>query len=59
MERETDTTFEFTCTRDDLEYWLSGTSPVLLIVSKPTKKLAWWVSVKDYFVLENVGNPAG
>ena len=49
LERETDASFEFTCTRDDLEYWLSGTAPVLLIVSKPPEKQAWWVSVKDYF----------
>jgi hypothetical protein len=49
LERETDSSFEFTCTRDDLNYWLSGTAPVLLIVSKPKQKQAWWVSVKDYF----------
>ncbi len=49
LERETDTSFEFTCTRDDLEYWLSGTAPVLLVVSKPSQKQAWWVSIKDYF----------
>jgi hypothetical protein len=49
LERETDTSFEFTCTRDDLNYWLRGTAPVLLVVSKPTCKQAWWVSVKDYF----------
>jgi hypothetical protein len=49
LERETDITFEFTCTRDDLEYWLGGTAPVLLVLSKPRDRLAWYVSVKDYF----------
>lgn len=49
LERETESSFEFTCTRDDLDYWLRGTAPVLLIVSKPKQKQAWWVSVKDYF----------
>ncbi len=49
LERETDTSFEFTCTRDDLEYWLSGTAPVLLVISKPRERQAWWVSIKDYF----------
>jgi hypothetical protein len=49
LERETDTSFDFTCTRDDLEYWLRGTAPVLLVVSKPREKQAWWVSLKDYF----------
>ena len=49
LEQETESSFGFTCTREDLEYWLSGTAPVLLVVSKPKQKLAWWVSVKDYF----------
>jgi hypothetical protein len=49
LERETETSFSFTCTRDDLEYWLTGTAPVLLVMSKPKDKQAWWVSVKDYF----------
>jgi hypothetical protein len=49
LERETDTSFEFTCTRDDLDYWLSGTAPVLLVISKPSERAAWYVSLKDYF----------
>lgn len=58
LERETDTSFEFTCTRDDLEYWLSGTAPVLLVISKPRERQAWWVSIKDYFSPADAGNPA-
>ncbi len=49
LERETDESFEFTCTPEDLSYWLQGTAPVLLVVSKPKEQRAWWVSVKDYF----------
>jgi len=46
---ETDTTFEFLCKERDLDYWLRGNAPVVLIVSRPSNDEAYWVSVKDYF----------
>lgn len=49
LEKETDSTFEFTCTPRDLDYWRRGNMPVLLVLSRPQKDEAWWVSVKDYF----------
>ena len=49
LKKETDTTFEFTCTPRDLDYWRRGNMPVLLVVSRPERNEAWWVSVKDYF----------
>lgn len=49
LERETDNSFEFTCTPRDLDYWRRGNMPVLLVVSRPERNEAWWVSVKDYF----------
>lgn len=49
LEKETDTSFEFTCAPRDLDYWRRGNMPVLLVVSRPVKDEAWWVSVKDYF----------
>jgi len=49
LERESDESFEFTCTARDLEYWRRGNMPVLLVVSRPDTEEAWWVSVKDYF----------
>jgi hypothetical protein len=49
LEKETDTSFEFTCTPRDLDYWRRGNMPVLLVVSRPDRNEAWWVSVKDYF----------
>jgi hypothetical protein len=49
FERETDEFVEYTCSKDDLDYWLCGTAPVLLVISKPAQKAAWWVSIKDYF----------
>ena len=49
LEKETDNSFEFTCTPRDLDYWRRGNMPVLLVVSRPARDEAWWVSVKDYF----------
>ncbi len=49
LEKETDSSFEFTCTPRDLDYWRRGNMPVLLVVSRPERDEAWWVSVKDYF----------
>lgn len=49
LEKENDRTFEFTCTPRDLEYWRRGNMPVLLVVSRPDRDEAWWVSVKEYF----------
>jgi len=46
---ENDTSVSFTCGLSDMEYWMTGNAPVILIVSKPDQKEAWWVSVKDYF----------
>lgn len=49
LEKETETSFEYTCTPRDLDYWRRGNMPVLLVVSRPDNNEAWWVSVKDYF----------
>jgi hypothetical protein len=46
---ETDSTFEFICDERDLDYWLRGNAPVVLIVSRPDANEAYWVSVKEYF----------
>ena len=46
---ETTETFDFRCGQRDLNYWLHGNLPVILIVSRPTTGEAYWVSVKDYF----------
>lgn len=49
LEKESEQTFEFTCTARDLEYWRRGNMPVLLVVSRPDTDEAWWVAVKEYF----------
>lgn len=49
--------FDFWCAPADLEYWLAGNMPVILIVSDPVSREAWWVSIKDHFKAWAVGNP--
>lgn len=46
---ETATSFEFVCRERDLVYWLGGSHPVVLVVSRPQDDEAYWVSVRDYF----------
>lgn len=46
---ETDDTFEFTCDERDLNHWLSGNAPVVLVVSRPDDGEAYWISINDYF----------
>jgi hypothetical protein len=43
---ETDTSFQYTCEEADLNYWLSGNAPVMLILSHPDRGEAWWVDIK-------------
>lgn len=50
---ETEDSFDFQCDSRDLDYWLKGNMPVLLIVSRPATEEAYWVSVKDYFAGPN------
>lgn len=46
---ETDEGFDYYCDERDLAYWLQGNMPVLLVVSRPERSEAFWVSIKDYF----------
>lgn len=46
---ETDAKFEYVCDARDLDYWLMGNAPVILVVSRPDTDEAYWVSIKDYF----------
>jgi hypothetical protein len=50
-------TFDFWCAPADLEYWLAGNMPVILVVSDPASKEAWWVPVKEYFRDWTPGSP--
>jgi len=48
-EKESDASFIYRCSEKDLKYWLNGNAPVLLILSRPQTKEAYWISIKDYF----------
>jgi hypothetical protein len=47
--REHDDGFDFICEEKDLQYWLAGTDEVLLVMSRPSREIAFWVPVKAYF----------
>lgn len=49
FDAETPQTFEFQCDHRDLDYWLGGNAPVILVRSRPTTNEAYWVALKDYF----------
>lgn len=46
---ETSEGFTYLYSEKDLNYWIQGNAPVILIVSRPDTNEAYWVSVKDYF----------
>jgi hypothetical protein len=39
----------FTCSEEDLRYWLNGNAPVILVRSHASSGEAYFVSIKDYF----------
>jgi len=49
FDAETSSTLEFRCNPRDLEYWLGGNAPVILVRSRPSTDEAYWVSIKEYF----------
>jgi Domain of unknown function (DUF4365) len=49
FEAETPSTFEYRCAPKDLDYWMGGNAPVILVRSRPKTNEAYWVFVKDYF----------
>src|SRR6266852_5161355 len=46
---ETPSSLEFVCDERDLDYWLKGNAPIILVRSRPKTNEAYWVSIKDYF----------
>jgi hypothetical protein len=49
FEGETDQEFFYVCEERDLDYWLNGNAPVILVRSRPRTNEAYWMSIKDYF----------
>ncbi|CCH87141.1 conserved protein of unknown function [Modestobacter italicus] len=46
---ETDGSFHYIVDARDLEYWLGGNAPVILICSHPRSQEAWWVHINAWF----------
>lgn len=46
---ETAESLEFQIEERDLRYWLSGNTPILLLVTRPKDNEAYWVSIQDHF----------
>ncbi|MEH2254740.1 DUF4365 domain-containing protein [Nostoc sp.] len=49
LQAENENSFECRFKERDIDYWLQGNAPVILIVVKISTKEAFWVAVKDYF----------
>lgn len=49
FQSETPNSFEYVCDARDLDYWIQGNAPVILVVSRPSTEEAYWVSIKDHF----------
>jgi hypothetical protein len=49
FDAETPSGFEFRCSPKDLDYWIGGNAPVILVRCRPSTNEAYWVSIKDYF----------
>lgn len=49
LQAEDETSFEYRCSERDIDYWLQGNTPVILIVVKTESREAFWVAIKDYF----------
>src|ERR1051326_1377731 len=47
FQAETADGFDYLCEEKDLEYWLCGNAPVILIRSRPDTNEAYWISIKD------------
>src|SRR5258708_6192076 len=43
---ENDEQFSYRCKQRDLDHWLRGNAPVVLIVCRPSTNEAYWVSIK-------------
>ena len=46
---ETDTGFRWKAAQADLDYWLSGNAPVIVVLSRPAEDQAWWFDVRAEF----------
>lgn len=55
--RDQEDEFRYSCAQSDLEYWLKGNIPVVLIVSAPDTDQAYWVWIQEAFDGWRPGDP--
>lgn len=48
-QREDEHSFEFPCKQKDIDYWLAGNVPVVIVCSDVQRNLAYWKEVSSYF----------
>jgi hypothetical protein len=53
---ESPDSFTFYCEQRDVDYWLQGNVPVVLVVSRPDTREAFWCNVKEYFAVHPAQN---
>jgi hypothetical protein len=49
FQNESGSGLEYTCEERDLDYWLYGNAPIILVVSRPATDEAYWIDIKTYF----------
>ncbi len=49
FQAETKHSFEYLCQEKDLNYWLWGNAPVILVRCRPNTNEAYWIPIKTYF----------
>ena len=49
FQAESDSAFSYYCKQEDLDFWLGGNTPVILICSRPAAACAYWAHVQERF----------
>lgn len=49
LDERSDGTIRFTCTQEDIDYWLSGTAPVVLVLVSTDASEAWFKNLQVWF----------
>lgn len=57
FQAETDSAFSYYCRQEDLDFWLGGNTPVILVCSRPDDDQAYWVHVQERFQPQRAGTP--
>lgn len=47
--RETEQSFIYACSAKDIDYWMTASAPVLLVVTHTERKEAWFKNLSDWF----------